>query len=328
MKEHDDWLRAALRHAPDADVTPPATLRAAILAQARANAPRPLSLRARIGALLAALARPPVTTAVASLVACTVLGVMWSSGALDEGLAPRPQAPSPAAEPAALPAPAAESPAAAAPAASPARAADGDATRSARKPSPARRETADQQYSPPAGATPSIASPAPAPATPPPPQADVEPRAALRAESRARADKQEADTTARRMADSAPSAVTAWAPTASPVAEAAFDPLQALRRRAEDGALQWTIDGRTHTHAEGQRAWLAALDAAAGRRWRRDDEPAAANATTLRLQDGERLLAEFALGADRVRIALPGGSWVAVLDPAQAAQLRAAAQRW
>jgi hypothetical protein len=167
---------------------------------------------------------------------------------------------------------------------------------------------------------------APAPAAPAPPQADGVPRAALRAESRARA-AQEADSAAR-VAESSPS-ITALAPTASPVAEAAFDPLQALRRRGNaDSALQWTVDGRDHAHAEAQRAWLAALDAAAGRHWRRDDEPAAANATTLRLKDGERLLAEFALGADRVRIALPGGAWVVVLDPAQAAQLRASVQGW
>jgi hypothetical protein len=141
----------------------------------------------------------------------------------------------------------------------------------------------------------------------------------------------EADAAASRMADRAALAAAASVPSANQMAEAPYDPLQALRRRADtaDSALQWTIDGRAHAHAEAQRAWLAALDAAAGHRWRRDDAPAAADATTLRLQDGEQLLAEIALGSDRVRVALAGGgTWVAVLEPAQAAQLRAAAQRW
>ena len=109
--ERDAWLRAALRHAPDAGAEPPAAVRDAILREARAASERPPSLarvgagdeppRARdaradvkgvrapdgIGAKLAAfwdwLARPPVAAGFASVVAATVIGLMWWDRPLD-----------------------------------------------------------------------------------------------------------------------------------------------------------------------------------------------------------------------------------------------------
>jgi hypothetical protein len=85
----DAYLRAALRHAPDANVAPPATLSAAILSQARAAASitqastmaEPL---APVWQLLAwlrqgwlALSQPALAAGVASVMVASVVGVMW-----------------------------------------------------------------------------------------------------------------------------------------------------------------------------------------------------------------------------------------------------------
>jgi hypothetical protein len=103
----DPWLSEALRHAPDADAAPPSAIREAILAEARAAAARPppaQSGRTPTGrrtavevarAWWAALARPPVAAAFASVMAATIVGLMWWDRPMDEAL-PRP--PSPAAE--------------------------------------------------------------------------------------------------------------------------------------------------------------------------------------------------------------------------------------
>ena len=94
--ERDAWLREALRHAPDADVAPPRDLSETILAQARAAA-RAGGARARLGrrrhsavALWDWLARPPVAAGFASVVAATLVGVMWWDRPMDETLPPRP----------------------------------------------------------------------------------------------------------------------------------------------------------------------------------------------------------------------------------------------
>jgi hypothetical protein len=92
--ERDAWLREALRHAPDADAAPPATLSEAILKQARAataaaTAPRPAS---PWSAAWAWLARPPVAAGFASVMAATLVGLMWWDRPMDEAM-PRPPAP-------------------------------------------------------------------------------------------------------------------------------------------------------------------------------------------------------------------------------------------
>ena len=91
--ERDAWLREALRHAPDADAAPPSGVSEAILskarAQARIGAPE-RSRRARTGAAngLAALwdwlARPPVAAGFASVMAATLVGLMWWDRPMDE----------------------------------------------------------------------------------------------------------------------------------------------------------------------------------------------------------------------------------------------------
>ena len=96
--EHDAWLREALRHAPDASAAPPLSLRDAILAEARAAAKTgsrtapPPSFADRFAELWSWLARPPVAAGFASVMAATLVGLMWWDRPLDE-MAPPPPAP-------------------------------------------------------------------------------------------------------------------------------------------------------------------------------------------------------------------------------------------
>ena len=90
--EHDAWLREALRHAPDATAAPPILLREAIFAEARAatrpvprNAPTS-SLADRFAAIWSWLARPPVAAGFASVMAATLVGLMWWDRPMDEAL--------------------------------------------------------------------------------------------------------------------------------------------------------------------------------------------------------------------------------------------------
>jgi hypothetical protein len=128
--ERDAWLRAALRHAPDADASPPAALREAILREARAAAsvaapprsaaaaPGPSPIDA-IAALWNWLARPAVAGGFASLMVATLVGMLWWGRPIDPGLdapttvttAPPAAVPAPATAPLAVPAPPATTPA-------------------------------------------------------------------------------------------------------------------------------------------------------------------------------------------------------------------------
>jgi hypothetical protein len=99
--ERDAWLREALRHAPDSDALPPSGVSEAILlkarAAARATAPptrRAGSGDARANPLMALwnwLARPPVAAGFASVMAATLVGLMWWDRPMDEAM-PRPPA--------------------------------------------------------------------------------------------------------------------------------------------------------------------------------------------------------------------------------------------
>ena len=96
--ERDAWLREALRHAPDADAAPPRDLSETILAQARAEARvggapgRAARRRNPVLALWDWLARPPVAAGFASVMAATLVGLMWWGRPMDETLQRRPDA--------------------------------------------------------------------------------------------------------------------------------------------------------------------------------------------------------------------------------------------
>ena len=99
--ERDAWLREALRHAPDSDALPPSGVSEAILLKARAaaRATAPPTRRAGSGdahanpltALWNWLARPPVAAGFASVMAATLVGLMWWDRPMDEAM-PRPPA--------------------------------------------------------------------------------------------------------------------------------------------------------------------------------------------------------------------------------------------
>jgi hypothetical protein len=99
--EHDAWLREALRHAPDASAAPPVSLRDAILAEARAAtrsvaapraAPTP-SLLDRLLEFWSWLARPQVAAGFASVMAATLVGMLWWDRPLDEAMVAAPSSP-------------------------------------------------------------------------------------------------------------------------------------------------------------------------------------------------------------------------------------------
>jgi hypothetical protein len=177
----DDWLRQALRHAPDADAAPSRKVDENILRMGRAAvAPRverpvqatPAPLPASggwgdgIATLWAWLARPPVATGFAGVMVATLVGVMWWGRSPEEMQPPQevPVAAAPAtpseraAEPAAPPAATAALPDAARKAADAARVAAATPAAEA----PARKMAA-------------APAPTPAPATPaaPPPKAEA-----------------------------------------------------------------------------------------------------------------------------------------------------------
>ncbi|MCE9660527.1 MAG: hypothetical protein K8R60_18525 [Burkholderiales bacterium] len=106
--EHDAWLREALRHAPDAGAAPPPTLRDAILAEARAAArtaaaPRIAatpSLVDRVLEFWSWLARPQVAAGFASVMAATLVGMLWWDRPIEETMLPPPASPPVATAPA------------------------------------------------------------------------------------------------------------------------------------------------------------------------------------------------------------------------------------
>ena len=96
--ERDAWLREALRHAPDSGALPPNGVSEAILAEARAAArsaaPRRVAPRAAranaFAALWAWLAQPPVAAGFASVMAATLVGLMWWDQPMDQTIARAP----------------------------------------------------------------------------------------------------------------------------------------------------------------------------------------------------------------------------------------------
>jgi len=99
--ERDAWLREALRHAPDSGALPPRELSETILASARAATRSAQGLPAHrashtepkhpLAAFWDWLARPSVAAGFASVLAATLVGLMWWDRPMDEMLARRPE---------------------------------------------------------------------------------------------------------------------------------------------------------------------------------------------------------------------------------------------
>ena len=303
--ERDRWLEQALRHAPDADATPPAELRAAILSSARRRSPTASGRAAQwLASAFAWLSRPPVAAGFATLALSTVLGALWWGGSLDEGVDPRVAESTTASAPASAPAP--DPAVATAPPqmrdASPPAAAQ-KARRALARPSPsdtpARAAEAERAEPPPA-----------APATadaPRSPAHDDELRASHPATAQALA----GATTEQRI-------------------DTRADPVDAiassLALRAD--ALHWASGGRTHAHAAPQQAWFDALRQATAGRWERT-RTADRDGARVQLFDGPRVRAEWLVQPQRVLwLDAEWGTWQAPLTPDDSARLRAMADAW
>jgi hypothetical protein len=100
--EHDPWLAAALRHAPDAADAPPPAVSEAILraAHERAAAARgpsdKLSSPGLLWQLWSWLTQPAVATAFTTLVIASAIGVMWWDDAEEPRVTRPPSPPAPA----------------------------------------------------------------------------------------------------------------------------------------------------------------------------------------------------------------------------------------
>ncbi|MES2992879.1 MAG: hypothetical protein V4844_15760 [Pseudomonadota bacterium] len=278
--ERDAWLSAALRHAPDAQAAPPASVSEAILrearAAARASAPAatpaaPAAPRGRWAQAWAWLARPPVAAGFASVMVAALVGLIWWDQPIDPGARPAPTSRDVSSAREAPPStptpPATESRNAARSPAPPPRAAP--------KPAPPTMPAPNEPGAP--EAFPS-APPAPAPAPAPTPQADTS--AAAHDEAGA------PPAVLSRRATGGDAAQEQRAPAAKMAAETAPEPVTrppawvALQASfvAEPARWHWQRNGLAQPMTPALQRWLAQFDAATVGRWRRTDQPAPAPA--------------------------------------------------
>ena len=276
----DAQLLAALRHAPDRDVQPPAELSAAILgrAQAAVHPARARSPNWRAGwrtAIDRAL-RPAPMAAFGTVAMATLIGVMWSGqNPPDATPSLRPQVG--AAAPAAAPATADSVPAAQAPLAQRESApAAAQTILPVARPSPrAEAEALHKRAAPEVLAATESKAMQPQPQPQPPaariaaaPRQDA-PRepAAQDAAAKSMADAAPAPPTARSRAESNAAAMGAAAPAAaSPLTAPSIDLEAAVR--SDPARVRWQVaGGRMAAHGPVQRDWWAALARATQGRW-------------------------------------------------------------
>ncbi len=364
--EHDAWLREALRHAPDAAASAPLLLRDAILAEARAAVAAPVTaateLRPDSGATpgpvrdaLAALAvfwswlaRPPVAAAFASVMAATLVGVMWWDRPLDETM-PRPSSPAvtivgvtsakPEAPMSAAPSTLPATATAAAAAESPAREAAASALPRAARPEPQPRA----KSAPPAAERRREAQPFPVQRKEERTEAGTRAGTGEAADAGASMKNQGADRAAdEKRSSNAPMSVAAVPPTVtapmpmSAQAQAALGagrdvasplaPLRAAlatdsRRKARNDA-----ESRASRVDDAMQRWLGELDAAAAGRWLGLDGGAARSGSVVTVHIGDADAATLWLDGSNVTLeSHAGGStsvWRAELAPAAAERLR------
>jgi hypothetical protein len=353
-EERDAHLRAALRHAPDADLQPPPALSALILKEAQAkarNASAPS--RAPRQTLLRVwdwLARPSVATGFAGVMVATLVGLMWWDQPMDEAL---PRAPVPAAAPAAQQAPTASpTPAVTAPQADAELAqpqatlrraveADKAAARERKKEAPApvatkptspaerRADTAPQAREEVATAPAAAAMPPPAPGV-----ASTDNTQAGVADQPAKS--RPVDET-RRLRAVAPAAEATSSQGGAPAkldalrqSPAAAAPTLAQLRRAiaaEPARWAWQRDGGApQALNDAVRNWLARLDADAGERWQPVEASALRPGREIRLLQDSHMQHGFRLIEGAVLWQRPQGSWQQVaLPPMSLSALEASA---
>lgn len=332
----DAWLREALRHAPDAEATPPPKLNETILRMGRAAvAPReerkPVSVQHAspslpsgtvaaggitdtLAALWAWLARPPVAAGLAVVFLSTVVGVMWMGRPAEEPSAPR------------------EEMAAATPPAAPAAVPKTEAPVERGRVGPGLPEAAKRaaDSSPPAVATapaarkaeapPVLAKVEPMPAAPPAPAAAAAPAANdMAAREVASAERREA--TARSQVAAAPGAA---APAASAIETPSLSNLRfEIRRKAE--AWSWQRDeGEARAMDDPMQNWIALADRSSRPAWREGAAPGTPVTTTLRFTRDGVVRAILRLGPAGMQLTRGGKTESAMLSAGQVAALQSA----
>lgn len=295
---HDAHLRQALRHAPDAQLQPPAAVREFILDAARTQArhPRPAALDAPRWALRLWdwLARPAVATGLAGVMAATLVGLMWWDQPLDEALPRSPSTvvlPAPASPPASPPtSPPTPAPApTAAPTATPARsAAPPPATTAPAAQDKARHDKATRVHEEAAARGPADASVTASPAMRPPAVAAAP--APAPTEGAAEPASNHADRLRSLAAAEPPSrrdmARPEFAEARAQREAAAFVRVSAVRAAiaAEPSRWAWQHDAEgAQPMSDTVTGWLARLDADAGDRWQPVDTAVPPTGRELRL---------------------------------------------
>jgi hypothetical protein len=297
--ERDAHLRAALRHAPDADLAPPPALSDAILRAARAAVKPAPPARGWWSTL-------PWSGSLAGLTAATLFGLIWW----------------PAPSPPPVPADIAEVMAQAPPAPAPATASVEPAAKVAPPPPSVRatperrresRRTPESEQAVGAAAPPAAAADA----------AALPPAAARKAEAPAQAEEAPRVTTAapRAPAPAAPAAMRMdRAPAVEPrsaLADAAPPSLARALQPPASTSWRWQLDGEDRPAAALQ-PWLERLRTHTRGRWRLHDAALPTGRTLVALEDGQPR-ARIVLTADAVwwRDEASGSVWWAPLDTAQ-----------
>jgi len=304
--ERDAWLREALRHAPDAQAGPPASLSELILREAQAkargrspDAKRPPAPSAGLGVLWAWLARPPVAAGFASVMVAVLAGLMWWNQPLEESVS-RPMASAPAASPVAI----AEAPAEPVDSATPMKPPTPKAAASAN--APTTRRPAERARAPTlADAAPGTHATEVTAAAPPQP-APVPAAPATMAQG-GEAREQAPAVAARKSVEGKAGGSLSTRPSPGHPSEAAMASLRASLT-AEPQRWSWQRDNASAQPMSDQvQAWLAQLDAATSARWQRssaaatEQAPGTTPSIELRLLRDGRVLHSFQLEGSTLR---------------------------
>ncbi len=295
--ERDAWLREALRHAPDAQAAPPASVSDAILREARAAARGPAAATpavalGRWAQAWAWLARPPVAAGFASVMVALLVGLIWWDEPIDPGARPAPtarDASAPREEPPSSPAATESRNAARAPAPPPRAAA-------APKPPPTPTAPRAEESAAPEALPSAPLPPAPAPQTDSSASARDDagaPPAALSRRASAVDAQEQRATSAKTAADTAQELVSR---------PAAWTTIQASIV-GEPARWHWQRNGLAQPMTPALQRWLAQFDAATRDRWRRTAEAAPAPAgRVLRLYRDGAPVAAATLRFDAERV--------------------------
>jgi len=347
----DAHLLAALRHAPDRDVAPPAQLTAAILdkAQQAVAASSPARGRTWRDGLAAALERlftrlwqPAPMAAFGTLALATLIGVMW--GGQERPDATPSQRPAPVAAPPDEAAAAAGGVLASSPqvleeardaakpeAPMPARAKAAKPAAPAATPRPAtavtRQDAARERETAGNGAL---------PAAPPAESSTAAAESARMATAPMSAHR---DAPAKSMADAAPAAARSRgeaAPALGAAAQTVASPLAGARADIDAAVgvdasqVRWQVAAqRLVAHGAAQREWWSALARATEGHWVVVDPPALAATPWLVLVIDGQTRAVLGLQGDAVLWTEPSGrTWRAPITPTQGREWQAAVARW